>query len=119
MVFKYDYPEHLWLAMPRVEALPLCTFFNVLVLLWPFFGSAKGMAGSNHTPASCLSNLRSTLEASKKQPRVWLQYVCGVTEMLLYPSFEFLWSPHDDSEMARYGFEDGSKRCASNSVELS
>ena len=86
-------------------------------------GVGKEMAGSSHTPASCLSKLRSRLGAGKKQPRVWLQYVCSVSEMFLdepsgraerlYPSFGaplvFLRSPYDDSEMARNGFEDGSK----------
>ena len=50
-------------------------------------GVVKEMAGYSHTPASCLSKLRSSLEAGKKQLRVWLQYVCGLTELLLYPSF--------------------------------
>jgi hypothetical protein len=80
----------------------------------------KEMAGSIHTLTCCLSKLRSSLEAGKKQLIVWLQYVCGVTEMFLdepsgraerlYPSFGaplvFLWSPHGDSEMARNGFLD-------------
>ena len=69
--------------------------------------------GSRHTLACCLCKLRSSLEAGKKQLKVWLQYVCSVSEMLLYPSFGaplvFLRSPYDDSEMARNGFEDGSK----------
>lgn len=79
------------------------------VLLWPSFDAAKVMAGSSHTPACCLSKLRSSLEAGKKQLRVWLQYVCGVTEVLLYPSYGtplvLLLSPYGDSEMARNGFE--------------
>lgn len=74
------------------------------------------MAGSIHAQACCLSKARSSLEAGKKQPRVWLQYSCGKTEMFLYPSFGIplvlLRSPHGDSEMARNGFEDGSKWCA-------
>ena len=60
-------------------------------------GVVKEMAGYSHTPASCLSKPRSRQEAGKKQLRVWLRYVCGVTEMFLdepsgraerlYPSF--------------------------------
>ena len=86
----------------------------------------KEMAGSSHTPASCLSKPRSRQEAGKKQLRVLLRYVCGVTEMFLdepsgraerlYPSFGaplvFPWSPIGDSEMARNGLEDASKWCA-------
>lgn len=71
------------------------------------------MAGSNHTPACCLSKLRSSIEAGKKQLRVWLQYVCGVTEMLIFLSYGaalvVLWYPYGDSKMARNGFEDSSK----------
>lgn len=55
----------------------------------------KEMAVSIYTLPCCLNKARSSLEAGKKQPRVWLQYVCGVSEMLLYSSFEaplvFLW----------------------------
>lgn len=80
----------------------------------------KEMAGSSHTLPCCVSKLRSSLEAGKKQLRVWLQYVCGVTEMLLYPSFGaplvFLRPPYDDSELARNGFEDGSKWYATGNV---
>ena len=100
------------------------------VLLWPFFDAVKEMAGSSHTPACCLSKLKSSIEAGKKQPRVWLQYVCGVEEMLLYSSYSgplvFLWSPISDSEMARNGFldepsgkaerEDGLNRYASDNI---
>lgn len=45
--------------------------------------------------------------------RIWIQFLntFGYTE-LHYPffgaPFMFLWSPYDDSEMARNGFEDGS-----------
>lgn len=77
---------------------------------------AKEMAGSNHTPAK----LRSSLEAGKKQLRVWLQYICSVTEMFLYSSFNvplvLLWFPYGDSEMAHNGFEDGSKWYATNNT---
>lgn len=63
------------------------------------------MAGSSHTPACSLSKLRSSLEAGKKQPRVWLQYGCCVTDMLPYPSFRvplvFLFSPYGDSKISR------------------
>lgn len=74
---------------------------------------AMEMAGSSHTLSRCLSKPRSSLEAGKKQPIVWLQYVCGVTEMLLYTSFStpiaLPWSSYDDSEIGCNGFEDGSK----------
>lgn len=73
----------------------------------------KGMAGISHAPACCVSKHRSSLEAGKKQLRVWLVYACGVTEVLLYPSFRvplvFLLPPYDSSEMVRSGFEEGSK----------
>ena len=59
----------------------------VEVDLWPSFGAVREMAGFRYTLSSCLSKLRSSIEAGKKQLRVWLQYSCGVTEMLLYPSF--------------------------------
>lgn len=84
MVIKYDYPGHQWLAMQRVAALPLCSFLNVLMLLWPFFGIGNEMAGSGHTPACCLSKLRSSLEAGMKQLRVWLQYRWSMVEGLHY-----------------------------------
>ena len=99
------------------------------------------MRDSNHY---CLSKTRSSLEADKKQLRVWLQYAYSVADVLLHPSFGaplvldfirpflrsaeqihllcarltewFLWSPHGDSEMARNGFEDGSKWCATSKI---
>ncbi len=52
----------------------------------------KVMAGSIHTLTSYLSKHRSSLEAGKKQPRVWLQYACCMTEVVLYPSFG-VWIP--------------------------
>ncbi len=80
----------------------------------------KEMAGSSHTLTCCVSKFRSSLGAGKKQPRVWLQYVSGVEEMLLYPSFGvplvLLVSTSDDSEMARNGFEDISKWCATSNI---
>lgn len=92
-------------------------------------GVVKEMAGYSHTLPCCVSKLRSSLEAGKKQPRVWLQYVCGVIEMLLYPSsgvsLVLLLSPYGDSKMARNGFldpsgkaerEDGSKWYATTNV---
>ena len=48
---------------------------------------ASEMAGSSHTLGLLMSKLRSSLEAGRKQPRVWLEYVCSVAEVLLYPSF--------------------------------
>ena len=63
----------------------------------------KEMAGSRHTLTSCLSKFRSSLEAGKKQLRIWLQYVCDVAKVLLYSSLSgplvFLWSPNDDSNL--------------------
>lgn len=50
-------------------------------------GVGKEMARCSHTPACCLSKLRSSLEAGKKQLRVWLQYANRVAEVLLYSSF--------------------------------
>ena len=84
---------------------------------------ASEMAGFSHTPACCLSKLRSSLGTGKTQLRVWLEYVCSATEVLLSPSFcaplVFLWSPYNSSEKIRSGFldkpsgkaerEDGSK----------
>ena len=74
---------------------------------------ASEMAGSSHTLPCCLSMLRSCLEAGKKQLRVWLQYGNSVAEVSLYSSFgaplAFLGTPYCDSEMARNGFENGSK----------
>ena len=71
---------------------------------------ASEMAGSSHTPACCLSKLRSSLEAGKKQFRVWLEYVCSVAKMLFYPPFRvLLLSPYDSSKKIRSGFEEGSK----------
>ena len=73
----------------------------------------KEMAGSIHTIGLLTSKLKSSLEEGKKQSRVWIEYVCSVTKMLLYPSFRvplvLLLSPYGDSEMARNGFGDGSK----------
>ena len=120
IIFKYEYLEYQWLAIQRVAALPLCPFLNVLMLLWPSSGIGNETVGTSHTPACCLSKLRSSLEAGKKQLRVWLQYSCGVTEMLHYSSFRvplvLLLSPYGDSEMARNGFEDGSKWCSKSNT---
>ena len=80
-------------------------------------GDSKYISGSSHTPACCLSKLRSSLEAGKKQLKVWLQYGGGVTEIFLdepsgrverlYTSFRvhlvLLWYPYGDSEMVRSG----------------
>lgn len=60
---------------------------------------------SGRTPLCCLSRLRSSLEAGKKQLRVWIEYVCSVAKMILYSSFGaplvFLGSPYNSSEMVR------------------
>ena len=48
---------------------------------------ASDMAGSSHTLGLLMSKLRSSLEAGKKQPRVWIEYVCSVAKMILYSSF--------------------------------
>ena len=45
------------------------------------------LTASSHTLALLMSKPRSSLKAGKKQLRVWLQYACSVTEVLLYPSF--------------------------------
>ena len=64
------------------------------------------MAGNRHTLPCCLSKPRSSLEAGRKQPRVWLEHVCSQIEMLLYSSFGvtivFLWSPFYGSKEIRY-----------------
>ena len=91
---------------------------------------ASEMAGSCHTPACCMSKLRSSIKAGKKQPRVWLEYVCSVANILLYPSFSvslvLLWSPYESSKMVGSGFldkpsgkaerEEGSKWYATGNV---
>lgn len=70
---------------------------------------SKEMAGSSHTPACCLSNLRSSIKAGKKQPRVWLQYVCSVSEVLLYSSFDaplvLLWCSYGGLRLKMAGRE--------------
>ena len=95
------------------------------MLLWPSFDAAKEMAGSSHTPASCLSKPRSSQGAGKKQPRVWLQYVCGVKEVFFYPSFGaplvFLRSPYGDSVDAWYihgGYMGVTQWCYGNLTEV-
>ena len=56
----------------------------------------KEMAGFSHTLTCCLSKLRSSLEAGKRQLRVWLQYACSLAEEFLCLSFSgslvLLWS---------------------------
>lgn len=76
-----------------VEVLFYPSYSPLLVHLWSCFGTVKEIAGFSHTLASCLSKLRSNIEAGKKQPRVWLQYVCGVTEVFFYPSFGVVFKP--------------------------
>lgn len=65
----------------------------------------KEMAGFSHTLTCCLSKLRSSLEAGKRQLRVWLQYACSVVEALLYSSFGaplvFFWSFNRNAEGVR------------------
>ena len=62
----------------------------------------KEMAGPSHTSGCYLSKHRSNLDACKKQLRVWPQYLCSVTEVLLYPSFcaplVLLWCSYRDLE---------------------
>ena len=67
----------------------------------------KEKAGYSHTPGCYLSKLRSSLEAGKKQLRVWLQYVNSMTEVFLYPSFGVFWPPFVGREMVRNSIEDG------------
>lgn len=45
------------------------------------------MVAYSHTSALLMSKLRSSLEAGKKQPRVWLQYVLSMANVLFYQSF--------------------------------
>lgn len=82
-------------------------------------GAIKEMAGFSHTPACCMSKLRSSLEAGKKQPIVWLQYVCSVAGVLLNPSFDsplvLLWSLYGESVMIWRKFEEDFKRFTSRS----
>ncbi len=72
-----------------MEAVPYISGVNQDVV--------KEMAGSIHTLGLLTSKLRSSLEAGKKQPRVWIEYVCRQVKMLLYSSFGapsvFLGSP--------------------------
>ena len=69
-------------------------------------GVGREMAGYSHTPFSCLSKLRSSIEAGRKQLRVWLQYVNRVAEVLLYSSFDaplvLLWCSFGNTGDARY-----------------
>lgn len=71
------------------------------------------LAAYSHTLGLLTSKLRSSLEAGKEQPRVWIEYDCSVAKMILYPSFdaplELLLSLYGDSEMVRSGFEEGLK----------
>ena len=80
MISKLENPEYQQSAIQSV----------VETLLYPSFGFGKEMAGSSHTLACCLSKLRSSLEAGKKQIRVWLQYVCGVKEDMMTIKVEFV-----------------------------
>lgn len=67
---------------------------------------ASEMAVYSHTLALLMSKLRSSIEASKKQPRVWLEYVCSMAEVLFYLPFSvplvFLMCSYRDSEGVRY-----------------
>jgi len=69
---------------------------------------ASEMAGSSHTLGLLMSKLRSSLEAGKKQPRVWIEYVSSQVKMLLYSSFcaplVFLRSTCSDSEIIKQTF---------------
>ena len=69
---------------------------------------ASMLAASSHTLALHMSKLRSSLEAGKEEPRVWLEYACSVTEVLLYPSYcapiVFLRSTCSDSEIIKQTF---------------
>jgi len=87
MLFKLETPEHQQSAMQSVAE----------VILWLSFDAAKEMAGSSHTPACCVSKPRSSLEAGMKQLRAWLEYACGVTEMLLYSSLGERCSPKNEN----------------------
>ena len=74
-------------ALRQIEGIPGFAALVKKILAIGFNQGVVKMAGSCHTPASCLSMLRSCQEARKKQPRVWLEYICSMEKVLLYPSF--------------------------------
>ena len=80
----------------------------------------KEMAGSIHTLGLLMSKLRSSLEAGKEQSRVWIEYACSVTKMILYSSFGaplvFLGSPCVCLERVRNRFEDTNTSTKNNPV---
>lgn len=100
-------------ALRQMGSIPGFAALVKKVLAIGFNQGVVKMAGSCHTPACCMSKLRSSIKAGKKQPRVWLEYICSVAKMLLSPSFSvslvLLWSPYDSLKMVRSEFEDGSK----------
>ena len=67
------------------------------------YSVASVLVGYSHTLALLF---RSSIEASKKQPRVWLEYGCSMAEVLLYLPFSvplvFLMCSYRDSEGVRY-----------------
>lgn len=77
-------------------------------------GDGKELVGYSYTLPSSLSMPKRRVEAAWKQAKRSLEYGYSMAKVLLYPSFGaplvFLWSTYGDSEMARNGFEDGSKR---------
>ena len=109
MTYKFGTLGHQWTARRSVAERLLHSFFGApLALLWSSFCGVKEIAGSGHTLTCCLSKLRSSLEAGKKQLRVWLQYVCNVAEVLFdRPSnrADYLWCPerlfHDSNKRNR------------------
>ena len=67
---------------------------------------ASEIAVYSHTLALLMSKLRSSIEASKKQPIVWLEYGCSMAEVTLYLSFDGLlvlhWPPSGVMVDTRY-----------------
>ena len=69
---------------------------------------ASEMAVYSHTLALLMSKPRSSLEAGKKQPIVWLEYGCSMAEVTLYLSFGgllmYLWTTSDEYVMKKIGW---------------
>lgn len=89
-------------------------------------GDGKMLAYYCHTVPCCLSKPGSSLEAGKKQPRVWLEYACGATKVLLRSSFGaplvLLWSPFsitDDTHHIHGGNTEVSRMMYATSTETS
>lgn len=64
----------------------------------------REMAGYSHTLPCCLSKLRSSLEAGKKQHRIWLQYAYVRWRRSFTPPLVLLLSPYGDSVLMTTNF---------------